>query len=176
MGILDALKKLLPKEEPLPWDAQAIRHVLFTLRLPEGWRFTHADWGRATAAGPADQAVQFYYSAKSEGAPATPDKIERARPKMLELLGMLVKHDARFKATPTQAMLPDGVLWTEASEVQGAAQQFVIYIANLQPEAPQRAARIVQLTLRTSVPVSSGSLGAQRLETLRGVMRGVEWT
>lgn len=175
MGFLDVLKKLAPKSEPMPWDARSVRHELFTLRLPEGWRFTQADWGRATAVGPANQAVTFYYSARSEQAPGTPQEIEKARPNMLKLLGMLVKHDAGFKSTPQQSVLPSGMLWTEAEEVQGADRQVVIYTATLQPRATQRAARIVQLSIRTSMPVSSGALGAERLETLRGVLRAVEW-
>jgi len=175
MGFLDVLKKLVPKSEPMPWDAQSVRHELFTLRLPEGWRFTQADWMRAEAAGPANQAATFYYSARSELAPETPQDIEKARPKLLELLGMLVKHDARFKAMPTQTVLPNGMLWTEASEVQGAAQQFVVYTLNPQPQRAGRPALVVQVSLRTSVPVSSGALGAERLETLRSVVRNVEW-
>ena len=169
MGFLDALKKLVPKTEPVPWDARCLRHPAFTLRLPEGWRFTQADWDRATVRGPADQAVELYYSGQQEDMPTTPEAIERARPKYLELMRGLVKHDARLKATPTQSVLRNGVLWTEASEVKGAEQQFVVYTIHLQP------ARLIQLTLRTSIPVSSGALGAERLETLRGVMRGVEW-
>jgi hypothetical protein len=171
MGFLDKLKeKLLPKEVPFPWDAQSVRHERFTMRLPEGWRFTRADWARAAAVGPGNQAVQFYYSVRTKNAPETPQDIERARPKMLELLGMLVKHDAQLNATPTQSVLPSGVLWTEASEVKGDQQEFVVYTTHLQP------ARVIQLSLRTSVPVSSGSMGAERLETLRGVLRSVEWT
>jgi hypothetical protein len=173
MGFLDVLKKLVPKSEPL--DPHTLRHELFTLRLPEGWRFT-ADHGRsATAMGPANQAVTFYFNWGAEGIPTTAQEIERRRPEMLKLLGTLVKADARFKATPVQNVLANGVLWIEASEVQGADQQFVVYTANPQPERPQRPAMLIQISLRTSVPVSSGALGAERLETLRGVLRKVEW-
>jgi hypothetical protein len=164
MSFLDALKKLVPKGEPIPWDAQSIRHQQFSLRLPDGWRFTKADWGRAAAVGPADQAIEFFYSAQAQ-----PGLTSQETPKLLELMRMLVRHDAGFGSTPTQATLPNGVLWTEASEVKGAVQQFVVYVLRLQE------ARTMQICLRTSVPVSSGGLGAERLETLRGVMRAVEW-
>lgn len=174
MGLLDVLKKLVPKSEPL--DPHVLRHELFTLRLPDGWRFTRDDGRTVAAVGPANQAATFYFNWGAEGVPATAQEIERARPKMLELLGMLVKADARFKATPVKNVLPSGVLWIEASEVQGAEQQFVIYMANPQPRKPQRPAMLIQISLRTSVPVSSGALGAERLETLRGVLRNVEWT
>lgn len=164
MGFLDALKKLVPKSEPMPWDAQTIRHQQFSLRLPEGWRFTQADWGRAAAIGPANQAVELYYSARAQ-----PGLTSQDVPKLLDLMRMLVRHDAGFNSTPTQATLPNGALWTEASEVKGAEQRFVVYVLK-----PQEA-RTMQVCLRTSVPLSSGGLGAERLETLRGVMRAIEW-
>ena len=164
MGLLDALKGLIPKGEPFPWDPQSIRHPLFTLRLPENWRFTRADWGRATATGPAGQTVEFYYSGRAQPVTA------KDMPKMLELQGMLVKHDAGFKSAPTQSTLTNGVLWTEASELKGTEQQFVVYVLKLREEGT------MQICLRTSVPVSSGALGAERLETLRGVLRSVEWS
>ena len=174
MGLLDVLKRLAPKSEPL--DPQVLRHELFTLRLPVGWRFTRDDGRTASAVGPANQAVTFYFNWGAEGVPTTAQEIERRRPELLESLGMLVQADARFKATPVKKVLPNGVLWIEASEVLGADQQFVIYTGNPQPERPQRRAVLIQISLRTSVPVSSGALGAERLETLRGVLRGVEWT
>lgn len=164
MGFLDALKKLVPKSEPMPWDVQTIRHQQFSLRLPEGWRFTRADSGRAAAIGPADQAVELFYSVRTQ-----PGLTSQDAPKLLDLMRMLVRHDARFNSTPTQATLPNGVLWTEASEVKGTEQQFVVYVLKLQET------RTTQICLRTSVQVSSGRLGAERLETLRGVMRAVEW-
>src|SRR6185503_1262181 len=68
MGFLDVLKKLVPKSEPMPWDPQSVRHGLFTLRLPEGWRFSGADWSGGEAIGPAGQMVRFYFSARSAGA------------------------------------------------------------------------------------------------------------
>lgn len=162
MGLLDALKGLLPKGEAFPWDPESVRHPKFTLRLPEGWRFTRADWGRATAAGPAGQAAELYYSTRGSNAAATPEK-------MLELMRGLVRHDARFKTSPTQSILPNGVLWTEASETQGANQHFVVYLARLLP------ALMIQVCLRTAVPATSGALGAERLEMLRGALRSVEW-
>jgi len=137
MGFLDALKKLVPKSEPMPWDAQSIRHPLFTLRLPEGWRFMQADWGRAAAVGPGGQALDLHYSAQTENTPETQQEIEGAQPKMLELMRMLVKHDA--------------------------------------PRTAEHPARTAQLCLRTSVPVTSGALGAERLEALRGMLRSAEW-
>ena len=87
----------------------------------------------------------------------------------LDLMRGLVRHDAGFKSTPTHATLPNGLLWTEAMEVKGAERHFVMYVLKLQE------ARTAQICLRTSVPVSSGALGAERLETLRGVLRAVEW-
>jgi hypothetical protein len=51
MGLLDVLKKLLPREHPLPWDAQSVRPPFLTVRLPSGWRFTEANWSRARAVG-----------------------------------------------------------------------------------------------------------------------------
>ena len=128
MGLLDALKSLVPKGEPFPWDPQSVRHPAFSLRLPESWRFTKADWGRATAVGPAEQLVELYYSVRADDAPQTEQEVERARPKMLELMKMLVKHDARLNSTPLQNVLPGGVLWTEASEVANGKQQFVAYL------------------------------------------------
>jgi hypothetical protein len=169
MGLLDALKGLLPKSEPFPWDPQSIRPPQFTLRLPEGWHFTEADWRSAKAAGPAGQSVDFIYTAHVKGVPASVEELQRAQPKYLEMQGMLVKHDAGLKAAPSSSVLPNGVLWTEASEVKGAEQRFVVYLMRLQP------AKMMQLCVRTSIPVSSGALGAERLETLRGVLRGVEW-
>jgi len=44
MGLFDVFKNLFPKGESLPWDPQEIRHSEFKLRLPDGWRFTKADW------------------------------------------------------------------------------------------------------------------------------------
>jgi hypothetical protein len=164
MGLLDALKKLAPKSEPMPWDVQTIRHRQFSLRLPEGWRFTKADWGRAAAIGPADQAVELFYSVRAQQELKPQDT-----PKLLELMRMLVRHDAGLGSTPTQVTLPNGTFWTEASEVKGTDQQFVIYLLKLQET------RSTQICLRTSIPVSSGALGAERLDTLRGVMRAVEW-
>jgi hypothetical protein len=169
VGLLDALRGLLPKGEPFPWDPQSIRHPQFTLQLPEGWRFTEADWARAKVAGPAGQSVDFHYTPQAKGVPTTAEELQRAQPKYLELQGMLVKHDAGLKATPSSSVLPGGVLWTEASEVKGTEQRFVVYLMRLQP------ARMMQLCLRTSIPVSSGALGAERLETLRGVLRAVVW-
>jgi hypothetical protein len=153
-----------PASGPMPWDARSIRHGRFTLRLPEGWQFTQADWGRAAAVGPANQALQFSYPVRAQ-----PGLTPRDAPKLLELMGMLVKHDAGFNSAPSQMTLPNGVLWTEASEVKGADQQFVVYLLKLEEEAT------TQICLRTSVPVSSGALGRERLETLRGVLRNVEW-
>jgi len=164
MSFLDGLKKLLPQGEPLPWDAQTIRHADFTLRLPDGWRFTRADWGGAAAAGPADQALQLFFAARRQ-----PRLTSEDMPQLLDLMRMLVRYDAKFKSTPTQATLPNGVLWTEASEVKGTVQQFVVYV--LKPYET----RSRQVCLRTSVPVSSGGFGAERLETLRGMMRAIEW-
>ena len=164
MGFLDALKRLVPKSEPMPWDARTIRHQQFTLRLPDGWRFTRADWSRAAAIGPADQAVELSYLVRKQ-----PDLKSQDAPKLLDLMRMLVRHDAGINSTPTQATLPNGVLWTEASEVKGSEQQFVVYVLKLQQ--PQ----VTHICLRPSCPVSSGGLGAERLETLRGVMRAVEW-
>ena len=164
MGFLDALKKLVPKSEPMPWDLQTIRHPQFSLRLPEGWRFTSADWGRAAAIGPANQQIELFYSVRMQ-----PQLTAQDAPKLLDLMRMLVRHDAGLNSTPTQSTLPNGVLWTEASEVKGTEQQFVVYVLKLQEP------RTAQICLRTSVPVASGGLGAERLETLRGVMRAVDW-
>jgi hypothetical protein len=165
MAFLDSLKKLLPKHEPMPWDAQTIGHPHFRLRLPEGWRFTRADWDRAAAVGPADHGVELFYSVRQQRK-LTPEEM----PKVLELMRMLVRHDARLKTAPTQATLPNGVLWTEASEVKGVEQQFVVYVLNIQET------RATQICLRTSVPVASGNLGAERLETLRGALRAVQYS
>jgi hypothetical protein len=164
MGLLDALKKLVPKSEPMPWDVHTIRHQQFILHMPEGWRFTRADWGRAAAIGPADQAVELFYSVRTQ-----PESKSQDIPKLLDLMRMLVRHDAGFSGTPTQATLPNGVLWTEASELKGKEQQFVVYVLKAQ------GTRSTQICLRTSVPASSGGPGAQRVEALRGVMRAVEW-
>lgn len=175
MGFLDALKKLVPKSEPMPWDAQSVRHALFTLRLPEGWRFTRADWDRAAATGPANQSVEFYFAPQGVKPKPAPEEIEGARPKVLELMKMLVKHDARLDATPVQTVLPNGLLWTEASEVRGTEQRFVAYVMNLRPGATEHPGMCPMICLRTSVQVTSGALGAERLETLRGALRAVEW-
>jgi hypothetical protein len=148
----------------MPWDVHTIRHQQFSLRLSEAWRFTRADWGRAAAIGPADQTLELFYSVRTQPASTSQDV-----PKLLDLMRMLVRHDAGFASTPTQATLPNGVLWTEASEVKGTEQQFVVYVLKVQET------RTTQICLRTSVPVSRGGLGAERLETLRGVMRAVEW-
>jgi len=175
MGFLDALKKLLPKEEPLPWDAQSVCLPFLTVRLPAGWRFTQATWRSARALGPGEQPVEFYFTADTENRPMTPRDAESARPEILRLMGGLVKHDAGLNATPAQSVLPNGVLWTEANEVKGAERWFVVYLANLQPRAAEFKMRMAQICMRTRVPVSVGALGDERLETLRGVMRSVEW-
>lgn len=164
MGFLDALKKLVPTAEPMPWDAQTIRHRQFTLRLPAGWRFTRADWARAAAIGPADQPIELFFAVRPQ-----PGLTSQDAPKLLDLMRMLVRHDAKLSGTPTQATLPNGVLWTEASEVKGTEQRFVAYVLKLQEYGT------VQICLRASVPLSSGAIGAERLETLRGVLRAVEW-
>jgi len=176
MGFLGKLKeKLLPKEEPFPWDAQSLRHRIFTLRLPEGWRFSKADWRSAVAAGPAGQAIELYYTVTEPDARYTAEQAESIRPKVLEMMRGLVRYDAQLKATPTQSVLPNGVLWTEASETKGTEQRFVFYLTNLVLREPEYRERSATICLRTSLPVASGALGSERLETLRGVLRSVEW-
>ena len=164
MGFLDALKKLVPASAPMPWDERTIRHPRFSLRLPEGWRFTGADWRRATAVGPADHSAELYYQAQGQ-----PGLTSKDVPKLLELARGLVRHDAGFKSTPAQSALPNGVLWTEASEVKGSEQGVVVYALKMD------GAGIAQICLRTTVPVSSGKLGAERLEALRAMLREVDW-
>jgi len=164
MGLLDAFKKLIPKSEPLPWDPQEIRHPEFTLRLPEGWRFTMADYLDAQASGPADQKVEFHFSFQEQ-----PNLTLESGPELLRLGSMLVQHDAGLKAKPVQATLPNGVLWTEASEAKGAEQHFVVYVLKM------REKRTAQIVMRTIYPVSGSGFVSERLEALRGALRAVEW-
>jgi hypothetical protein len=164
MGLFDVFKKLIPKSEPVPWDPQEIRHSDFKLRLPEGWRFTKADWLEAEASGPADQKAEFRFSFQEQ-----PNLTPESGPKLLKLMGMLVLHDAKLNAKPAQATLPNGVLWTEASEAKGAEQHFVVYVMKL------REKRTAQICLRTIYPVSGSGFVAERLEALRGALRAVEW-
>lgn len=164
MGLLDAFKKLIPKSEPLPWDPQEIRHPEFTLRLPEGWRFTMADFREARASGPADQKVEFRFSFQEQ-----PSLTPESGPELLKLMGKLVLHDAQLNARPIQATLPNGLLWTEASEAKGAEQHFVVYVMKM------REQRTAQIVMRTIYPVSGSGFVSERLEALRGALRAVEW-
>ena len=66
MGILDTLKKLLPKVlPPPPFEPQCARDTYLTIRLPTGWQFTHAEGGggggytRFVAAGPGGCSAEF---------------------------------------------------------------------------------------------------------------------
>lgn len=177
MGFRDVLKKLFPEREPLQWDAHSVRHPLgIALRLPEGWQFTAFDEVTADASGPGNQAVKFYIRAQFLSMMPSPEEIESFRPKALELMKGLVKHDSQLNATPVQKVLPSGVLWTEASEVKGAEQHFVAYAVNLQPRDAKYEGKCPMICLRTSVPAGSGALGAERLEKLREVLRTAEWT
>jgi hypothetical protein len=164
MGLFDAFKKLIPKSEPLPWDPREIRHPEFKLRLPEGWRFTMADFREAQASGPSEQKVEFHFSFLAQ-----PNLTPESGPELLKLMAKLVLHDAQLKAKPTQATLPNGVLWTEASEAKGAEQHFVVYVIKMGDK------RTAQVRLRTIYPVSGSGFVAERLEALRGALRAVEW-
>lgn len=165
MGLFDALKKLLlPKSEPLPWDPQEIRHPAFKLRLPEGWRFTMADYRDAQASGPADQKVEFGF-AFHEQPHLTPEAVTE----LFELGDLLVERDAGLRAKPIHATLPNGVSWTEASEAKGAEQHFVVYVMKL------RGKYVSQIRLRTIYPVSGSGFVSERLEALRGALRALEW-
>ncbi|MGQ0509363.1 MAG: hypothetical protein ACT4P9_02010 [Betaproteobacteria bacterium] len=165
MGLFDVFKKLVPKSEPVPWDPQEIRHSDFTLRLPEGWQFTEADWLEARASGPSGQVVEFRFAFQAQ-----PNLTPESGPKLLKLMRLLVQHDAGLNAEPKQATLPNGVLWTEASEAKGAEHHFVVYVLKL------REKRTAQIFLRTIYPASGGGFVAERLEALRGALRAVQWT
>lgn len=160
MYLFDVFKKLVPKSEPLPRDPQEIRHPEFKLRLPEGWGFTMADFLVAQASGPADQKAEFHFAFQAQ-----PNLTPESGPEPLKLMGKLVLHDAKLNAKPTQATLPDGVLWTEASEATGAEQRFVVCVMKL------RDKRTAPICLRTIYPVSGRGFVAERLEALRAV----EW-
>lgn len=164
MGLFDAFKKLIPRGEPLPWDPQEIRHPEFTLRLPEGWHFTKADFLDAQASGPADQKVEFYFSFQEQ-----PQLTPESGPKLLKLGEQLILHAAKLNAKPIQATLPNGVLWTEASEAKGAEQHFVVYVMKM------REKQTAQIVLRTIYPVSGSGFVSERLEALRGALRSVKW-
>jgi hypothetical protein len=164
MGLFDVFKKLVPRSEPLPWDPQEIRHPEFKLRLPEGWRFTAADYREAQASGPADQKAEFHFAFQAQ-----PNLTPESGPELQRLMGMLVKHDAQLNAKPIQSTLPGGVLWTEASEAKGTEQHFVVYVMKLRDRST------AQICLRTIYPVSGSGFVAERLEALRGALRAVEW-
>src|SRR5258708_4389032 len=113
MGFLDVLKKLIPQSAPMPLDPQSVRMPNFTLRAPDGWRFTEASWMRASLAGPANLTALVAYSISTEREQFSSQEAKDAQPKMLQLIRGLLKHDAGCNGAPVQAVLPDGTLWTE---------------------------------------------------------------
>lgn len=176
MGVLDFLKKLFPPGDGNPllaMEPQCVRYKYLTLRLPTGWRFTNADGRSFTASGPGGCAVEFFLAGINApgGGGVKAEEFENKRKDIVRLMG---KYFLESKSAG-ETILPTGVLWMEATDIQGPNQRLRIALLNPRPRNQEWVPPMLQVTC-TMPGVSAGEgFGAERFEALRSALRSAEW-
>lgn len=174
MGVLDFLKKLFPQGESplLAMEPQSVRYKYLTLRLPTGWRFTHADGRSFTASGPGSCSAEFFFAVITE--PYRLLKAHEFEEKRKDIVRLMGKYFLEGKAAG-ETTLPTGVLWMEATDIQGQNQRLRIALLNPRPRNQEWLPPMLQVTCTMPGASAGGSLGGERFEALRTALRNAEW-
>jgi hypothetical protein len=178
MGLSDFLKKLFPPGESplLSMEPQCVRYQWLTLRLPAGWRFTQADGRSFTASGPRGYSVGFFFAnvikgAHERGQRLRAQEFENERKNLVQLMS---KHFLEGKSSG-EAILPNGVVWMEATDAQGQGKRLRIALLNPRPRTEEWIPPMLQVTCTIPSGSSSVGLAADRFEALRAALRSIEW-
>lgn len=168
MGILDALKKLIPKGEPPPvMEPQCVRHRFLTVRLPTGWQFTQADERVFAASGPGGCLVQFLLAAINMRGGAKASEFEEHRKDIVRL----VRDYFLESKSAEETIMPTGVMWMEATDVHAKDRRLRIVLLNTRPRNHDWLPPMLQVTCT----MPGGSTTDKRFEELRAALRSVEW-
>lgn len=173
MGVVDFLKKIFPpgKNPLLAMEPQCVRYQWLTLRLPADWRFTQADGRSCKASGPGGCSAEFFI-VPAFNRYVDVQKVERNRAHFAKIMRNYI-----FKSrVAVETILPTGLLWMEASDIQGQEERLQIALFNPQsrnPEFLQPTSLQVTCTMRRAS--AGAAFSAERFEQLRGALRSIEW-
>lgn len=174
MGILDFLKKMFPPgtNPLLGMEPQCVRYQYLTFRLPNGWKFTDADGRAFKASGPGDCLADFFFAGLINPAERSykTNEFEKNRTAFVNVIGKYFL-DGKGKA---ETILPTGVLWMEAADLQGERQRLRIALLNTRPRYTDLLPPMLQVTCTIPATGSAG-VNTERFEALRAALRNIEW-
>ena len=174
MGLSAFLKKLFPPgENPLrSMEPQCIQYRWVTVRLPLGWQFTKAEGLSFTASGPGPCEATFFLAAVNSGRrPFMAADFEKERKKLITLMGT---YALEGKAGP-ETVLPNGVVWMEATDTHKGSPRLRVALVNPRPRNEDRIPPMLQVTCTMPAGSTAGGLTAERFEALRAALRSAEW-
>ena len=163
MGLLDALKKLIPENKPpFTVEPQCLTDAVVTIRAPAGWQISHVDNYNFRVSGPGGCTAELFITRTNQVLDRT--QVEKNRVALSKLVrGYILKGKAE------ETLLPGGVLWFESTE----GEMLHIVAFNLQPRSPEiRTSPGVDL--KCKLPENE-PFRAERCEALRGMLRSAEW-